>query len=175
MKKIMILDLFQKDQMWKVSSELCRYVCSDMWYFVWHSQCWTCFGGMRYYRSHGGPRAISCHLRLNSQTAFIVLFTSKWLHTTCLQPFVTNNGAYRTEQYINIQYVLSLIHIQCNAVKIMIQVEGRNMCHNDAFVIMNLDLKWRFHTGMFYKCDHVNSTVLNSSLNCLIWQISYTA
>lgn len=67
----------------KTRVELYRYVCGDIWHFVCRSQCWTCFGGMKHYRSYGSQSDI-----LSPETkflAFAVLFTSNQLKTTLLQ------------------------------------------------------------------------------------------
>lgn len=57
--------------------------CGDIWHFVFSFQCWLCFGGIKYYRSHRSQNSILSHKIIF--LAFTVLFTSKWLHTCLAQ------------------------------------------------------------------------------------------
>ena len=41
------------------------------------------------------------------------------------------------------------------------------MCHNNDFGPYGFELTVGLHRGMYYKCEHVNSTVLNPYILCL--------
>lgn len=89
----------------KTRFELYRYVCGDIWHFVCHFQCWTCFGGMKYFRSQGSQSNIlSPEMKF---LVFTVLFTSNRLNTTTANTFVMNSDVL---QYIHMLLCTMLDH-----------------------------------------------------------------
>lgn len=143
-KQNVIVDLFWKDYMWKVSCEnqswivqSCRYVMTfDI--LICHSQCWTCFGDMKYYRSQSN--IVSPEIKFE---AFTVVFTSTWLHTPT-NTFVRTNGPYRKVCYCIFTCV------QCWPVEALVWLITHTQ-HCEHFVSHhNLDRSW-FHICIFIK------------------------